>query len=205
LGVQALNIGIDIDGVLASFDQAYGQKIIEVTGKDLFPYKPYEPPCWNWTEPLGYTKEEDKAAWDAVVKDPDFWFNLKPYPTTTAILTALWRRRAKGDAVYFITTRMGIAPKTQTEEWLMAQQEHRLTSFPFPTVLISANKGPVAAGLDLDWYADDKPENVVAVGEAVPHCRTILVDRPWNQHSKWGLRLSVDQLAADLREAAVSR
>lgn len=171
--------GIDVDGVLALFDKAFTQVLIKTSGKDLFPAHPYAPPCWNWCEPLGYSKEEESAAWDAVKASKDFWRNLDTYPETESVIDRLWTMQKQGHDVYFITNRMGINPKRQTEDWL---NDLTPTLWPSPTVLVSAHKGLSAAALELTHYIDDKPSNCTDVVKAMGvKCRTYLLDRTWNQ------------------------
>lgn len=171
-------IGIDVDGVLSNFGIGFQERIKQVAGRDLFPPN-FTINCWYWcTEQVGYTKEEDKAAWQSVMADPEFWFNLEPFPSTGAVLTALWSRVRKGDYVYFITDRPGVRTKQQTEEWLIQE------GMPLPTVIVAADKAGVAKALKLGFYVDDKPENFLAVRDV---CPTYLVDRGWNQQVDAGL------------------
>jgi hypothetical protein len=162
--------------VLAIFDQGYTNKLIEVTGRDLFPTKPYAPPCWDWVQPLGYTKQEEVRAWEAVCEDPEFWEKLPPYPETESVLTRLFDLECNGHEVYFITNRMGVAAKNQTFAFL------RNHGYQEPTVLVTAKKGPSAFALDLHCYIDDKPSNCRDVIKYMGlNCKTFLMDRSWNQ------------------------
>lgn len=171
------NIGVDVDGILAIFDQGYTEVIIRETGKDLFPYKPYPPDCWEWDTKLGYTKEDTGKAWAAIKQDTTFWLKLPAYDDTSAVLKRLLTLEDRDKhSVYFITNRMGVAPKRQTENFLAHY------GFPCATVLVSAKKGCSAQALSLDCYIDDKPENCVDVVNFMgTACKTYLMDRSWNQ------------------------
>jgi 5'(3')-deoxyribonucleotidase len=169
--------GIDVDGLLAIFDQGFSDVLIKTSGRDLFPTKPYSPPCWDWTAPLGYTVEESKAAWNAVMEDPSFWRSLPAYPETKRILMRLGELETQGHEVYFITHRMGVRPKEQTAQWLLRH------GYPaIPSVIVSGKKGPIAQGLALDVFIDDKPSNCEDVLHALGTSGSVyLLDRSWNQ------------------------
>lgn len=171
-----MRIGVDVDGVLADFNTAFIALNKRVTGRDLYP-EHYEPTTWDFPESLGYTKAEVSAVWDVIKRDPSFWATLPAYRTTVDDLDTLSLLEFRGSVdIYFITNRMGISAKNQTERFLTA-----LSVF-LPTVLLTAHKGLAAQTLDLTHYIDDKWENcldVVSVGKT----RTFIMDRPWNQHS----------------------
>ena len=161
-----MKIGIDVDGVLASFEEGYAKLIIAVTGKDLFPEpKPWWPtgcpPVWFWTQHFGYTQAEDSATWKAIKESPDFWQKLKILPGAYT-LRNLFQKYGflKSHDIYFVTNRLGIRPKEQTERWL---REH--LGLSRPTVLLSEEKGLIAKGLHLDCYIDDKDSNVLDVAK----------------------------------------
>lgn len=174
--MQELRIGLDVDGVLANFNSAYREILIEVSGRDLIP-EVFEPPCWEYAPAYGYTKDEDRAAWSAIRNDPFFWRKLGVLPGAQELLNDIDDVR---HAVYFITTRLGTQVKHQTESWLRDYVAN-------PAVLIaksSADKGRLAEGLDLTHFVDDKPENCIAVKEAVPGCRVFLLSYAYNLWAK---------------------
>lgn len=170
-------IGCDVDGVLACFDGSFSKVLIETSGKNLFPKLPYDPPCWDWCAPLGYTKEDETRAWEFVKNSPNFWATLGTYHDTGTVLDKLIEAEVvDGAEVYFITNRMGKGPKWQTEEWF------RNNGYDYPTVLVSAHKGMSAAALELDLYIDDKPSNCDDVVKARGlKTKVFLMDRSWNQ------------------------
>lgn len=183
-------IGCDLDGVFAQFNEAFAKRIAAVSSRDLIPADA-DFPCWQWPAHYGYTREEESATWDVVEVDPKFWQHLGAYPDTYEALKLLHTITVeRGDDVYFVTSRPGVAAKVQTERWL------RCHGFPTPTVLISSAKGQVARALKFDAYVDDRWENAVDVaghnrivwetGDMTPRwvsstTRTYLVDRPWNR------------------------
>jgi 5'(3')-deoxyribonucleotidase len=165
-------IGVDIDGVLADFNSTYVERVIAITGRDLFPPRPFAIPCWDYAPIYGYTKEEEKLAWVSIIEDPTFWAKLSPYADTEDSIKFLVRLIAEGHDVYFVTARPGLNSKKQTEDWL------RRMGMPSPTVLISHSKGLCADALKLDAYIDDRWENAVDV--VTRGVKTFLLDRPWN-------------------------
>lgn len=179
---RPLNIGCDIDGVLASFENGYADLLTAQTGITFPKGDPNFPAKWHWTGDFGVTKAQDAAAWDAVKRSDNFWLALEPMPWALTTLTELRYRRAVGDNIYFITNRMGRMAKRQTEDWLRAY------GYPDSTVCLCEKKGPLAVGLDLDIFIDDKPSNCEDVlnarwNEDQERSRTkvYLVDRPYNR------------------------
>jgi 5'(3')-deoxyribonucleotidase len=183
-----MKIGIDVDGVLANFNESFIDRIIEVTGKDLFPPRPFDIPTWHYPQHYGYTEAEmdfaDGPVWKSVKKDPTFWYLLQPYLGVPEFLSTL----DSGDhEIYFVTNRAGIQVKAQTESWL---EFHgfglRTPNFGFPTVLISSDKGTIAKALRLDLYIDDNDDNCLAVHHDSTGTKMVQLARPWN-HSHTGL------------------
>lgn len=195
-----MRLGFDIDGVLASFWDAYERLCIEeASGANLFGrfrWPPHIPTCWTFPEHYGYSDDVVKAVWARIKASETFWTELHPMPdmaTFRAMLPAI-----AGDDVWFVTDRPGAASKQQTIAWLSA---HGIRS---PEVIISADKGGVARQLCLDFYVDDRGENVKSVEDAAPLTTVVLIDRPYNQHV--AVRRRVPDLARafvvldDLRE-----
>jgi hypothetical protein len=169
-----MRIGCDIDGVLADFNTAFIARVILVTGKDLFPVRPFDIPTWNYPEHYGYTGAEVSAVWESIKADDNFWASLPAYDDTRATLFHLSNQQYMGDDIYFVTARPGVFAKQQTERWL------RANGFTNPTVLISSLKGHCAEALALDRYLDDRWENALSVADT-PDTYPYLLVRPWNR------------------------
>lgn len=165
-------IAVDCDGVLADFNEAFVKLVIEVTGKDLFPKWPFDIPTWEYPTYYGYTKEEQSKVWQVIKEDRSFWFTLLPYPHTTKFLLQL---RGTGRDVYFITHRMGIKAKQQTEDWLETY------GYLSPTVLLSSKKACACTAIDAGFYIDDKQENCLDVQANASDTQGFMLARPWNQ------------------------
>lgn len=153
-----LVLGIDIDGCLAQFNEAFKRVQIETSGRDLFPadWSDEQITCWNWpTDQYGYSKEEYKAAWEVVWTNPKFWKQLRPYDGAIDFLKAI---RKLSDNIYYITQRKGVKVKAQTEWWLRSYG-----AGDDPTVLISDDKAGACKALHITHYLDDKDENCLSV------------------------------------------
>jgi hypothetical protein len=187
-----MNIGVDVDGVFADFNSACIETCIKVTGKDLFPPRPFDIPTWHYPQHYGYSAEEmdfEKGpVWGAIKSNPTFWQTLPEYADTREALAYLDKLRRAGHDIYFVTNRYGIKCKLQTERWL------RRHGFADPTVLVTGDKRRIAQALKLDAYVDDRWENAVDVaGEYkqdtlvsaskwVPSTtQSFLLVRPWNR------------------------
>lgn len=170
-------IGIDVDGILGDFNTSFINKVIEVTGEDKFPPRPFDITTWNYPQAYGYTEEQTSAVWEVIKADDKFWAELPPYEETVECLEHLAALNEEGHYIYFVTNRPGVKAKTQTEDWL---NNNGFTDFP--TVLISADKGGMAKALELDWYIDDKTGNITDVFEKSPNTNSFLRSRTWNEN-----------------------
>lgn len=176
-----MRIGFDVDGVLANFCDAYETACIQAAeGKNLFqPWSLQDGPVtWNWPEHYGYTKEEVGRVWQMIKNSNHFWSDLTALPDMLVLerwLVKNWRANVI-DEMYFVTSRPGINAKAQTEDWFLNKGNGI-----FATVLISDEKGLIAKGLNLDFYVDDKIENVESVIEHSPKTRVSLMDREYNR------------------------
>jgi 5'(3')-deoxyribonucleotidase len=192
-----MKLGIDVDGVLADFNTAFIAYVIKVTGVDFFPARPFDIPCWNYPQYYGYSEKQVTAVWDVVKQDGRFWRTLPTYPNSRLSLNRLIDCGLRGDDVYYITNRMGVTPKCQTERWI------RMLGYAYPTVLITGDKAGAARVLELDAYIDDKWENCDAVSKTVYRgirVRTFLLDRPWNREMAPKLVTRVGSIAAMLNQ-----
>lgn len=165
-------IGVDVDGVLANFNTAFIDLIVNVTKRDLFPPRPFDIPTWDYPEHYGYSLEEMINVWALIKESPMFWATLPMYHETPAAASYLRDLMDNGDDVYFVTNRPGLTAKVQTERWL-----RRLKLWP--TVLISSAKAACARALKFDTYIDDRWENAVSV--ATTDTQSVLLNRPWNR------------------------
>lgn len=180
-------IGIDVDGVLADFNEEFVKRVVAVTGEDRWGNDPENrddfPPTWDYPEAYGYSENQLKKVWRDIKSDDLFWATLPPYSDTVDAVKALDGLRVAGHDIYFVTSRPGVRAKWQTETWLMAH------GMAVPTVIISGDKGQATRFLNLDIYIDDRLLNVNDVMRVVREdgrrTRVYLASRPWNDRPAW--------------------
>lgn len=199
-------IGVDLDGVVCDFNRGYRKALIDASGRDLF-IGETDPPCWNYAQAYGYSKDEDTAAWKHMTASSTFWASLRPLPGVADFLFALdasTRFDTPPARVYFITSRPGIDAKGQSERWLQSM------GYECPTVLIvgvragDVDKGLLASALGLTHFIDDKPENVLAVkGTRGSACQVYCPQRRYNEREQPWLRAK-GVVTGDLPEFSVA-
>ena len=199
-----MKLGIDIDGVLANFTDAYTELLFKESGVRLPPASDEWPTEWQCDRVDGITAKHRSAAWDHI-NSTDWQARHLPIKGALQAIQRLNIISATGNSVYFITSRGGDMAKFHTETWL------RFHGSVLPTVLIANRKGPVAAGLELDVFVDDKLQNIDEVREATcGECftRCYLIDRPYNQKngytraSSLGAVLDIEFPLMRMKEAA---
>lgn len=179
-----MKIGCDVDGCLADFSSAYVERLIKTTGKDLFTPEnnAQNPSCWNWDIAAGYTKAESSAAWATILTDATFWARLEPLDRRA--IRRLYQQHLYGyDDVYFITNRMGVSPKQQTEDFLAAN------GYLAATVLVAADKGPIINSLGLEAYIDDRPDTIEKLVGECPGTKIFIKDASYNREVRVGHRV----------------
>jgi hypothetical protein len=177
-----MKIGFDIDGVLCSFEYGYRRLLIDVLGKDIIPaWLEHEgPPVCDWPQHYGVTDAQVTEAWARIMPDNAFWADLPP-TQEFPVFKRWWNAHNHRHDIYFITNRMGLEVKKQTELWLANHLVLESVMFS-PTVLISGQKGAISKALGLDFYVDDSGGNIQSVNTLSPKTRAYLIDRAYNRH-----------------------
>lgn len=163
---MALRIGIDIDGVLADFRQAFHTAAVRSLRHDI-----QETADVEAAGPLPL--EDIRRVWDYIARTPNWWMDVPAYePDQIARLYSL--TRAAGWEVFFMTKRppsAGDSVQFQTQWWI------ERFGFYLPAVLtVPGSRGEVANGLRLDMLIDDQIINCVEVISAAA-TKAILVLR----------------------------
>lgn len=162
-------VGIDIDDVLArwyhdSHDICVRAGITNgVTPTTWRPYEEYGCTDQVWYDTL------HKALLDGYLLRMGVWEGAYP------AVQRLWR---EGFGIHLITARGffqdGDLIREHTKIWLDAED------FIYDSLTFTQDKGQAAKDLELDYFIDDQPRNVLSVVNARPHTRCYLVTRPWN-------------------------
>lgn len=174
-----LNIGVDIDGVLSDFLKSARLVLNQLFGK---PDHKMIQTGWGFNT-LGIDGEEEKAFWNHIDTIPNWWLTHEPMPGTSLLKPLCDKHR-----VYFITNRKdgaGMPVDKQSAEWLV-----RNFHLYLPSVLLSDSKGPVAKGLKLNAFIDDRPKNVLEVATQGPGlCDVVMYDATYNQDTIYANRV----------------
>lgn len=164
-------IMFDLDGVLVDFSKTFTAML-----KEEFPNVPVlsqtEQSEWDFGIPGLWQKS--KAWQEGVLQSKDFWMGLPPLMSEDE--RERLRHLALNEEVYFVTNRLGIDVKYQTEWWLRARGIYN------PTVIISENKGEIARALDATFAIEDKAGNATYIAYHTKNrTKSYLIDRPYNQ------------------------
>lgn len=167
-----MKIGIDVDDVLADFVPRHVAMCNARFGKPAIGTLPVD---WAFSN-YGLTPAELDLIWQDIHNTPDFWMTLA---VKTGVEVSLLQELASAHDLFFITSRaatLGNSITKQTAWWLGENLD-----MAYPTVLVTNDKGPLAAAIGLDYFIDDRPKNCVEIKEAVPTCRVFLKDTSHNQ------------------------
>ena len=170
--MKRLNIGLDVDDVLADFQGAFVTLARTMYDKPAPDYKPTD---WAWST-SGLSQEEISGVWEQIKRTRNFWENLRVVDGAgcNALLKLASHR------LFFITARVPTAGHHEEDQTAMFLRNN--FNLDFPTVVVTADKGPIAAALQLDYYIDDRPVNCVQVYVAgSPRCKVFLKDASHNQ------------------------
>ncbi len=163
-----MTLGLDIDGVLANFNQSY----IALASKRLNrPIATHEPEEWNYLLNRGVLLEEETKLWEWIEDNPQWWEELSGYEEN---ISAAFCIPQEVD-VYYISSRPTPALR-HTKNWL------KRMNLGEAAVILTYEKGPVARALKLDYFIDDRPENCLEVKGCHSSCHVTMLSRPWNQH-----------------------
>ena len=169
------NISFDIDGILANFVRGFTRKAHAIFGTPVCDVSAQTHWMFEDFAELGLTKDMCKVIWANIEVDPLFWENLDPFN-----VSAMDRINAIQNKV-FITNRLGVDPKGQSERFL------EKWGVKNPKVLVAAKKGPVAVEQFVLAHIDDYYPNCTDIRTAVPECYTALLTLPYNvcYHAEW--------------------
>jgi len=178
---MTLNIGMDIDGVLANFHYGFSKVANQLFAspivKDINEIKAYR---WeDWGYPLD--KKQHNKVWREIDNSiQNFWFNLESLITNKEF-SKLQHMANKGHNFFFITSRKNTAGNSalfQTKKWI--EYKLKLTNF---SVIPSHRKGGILDRAEVDYFIDDLPENIIEAAIEAPKCKSFLLVRPYNAYA----------------------
>ena len=163
---MALRLGIDIDGVLADFRNAFRETARECLRRDVGSDAGGE---------ASLTHVDIDRVWNHIARRPNWWITLRAYePAEIARLYAL--ARAQRWEVCFLTKRPASGGDTvqfQTQWWLEQQ------GFYLPAVLtVPGSRGDLANALRLDLAIDDQFVNCAEIIAAGPTKALLMLRDP---------------------------
>jgi 5'(3')-deoxyribonucleotidase len=167
-------VGCDLDDVLADFMAKFIDMSSERFG--IPTDKILRPVDWTWSNNMGWTKEQESALWQQLHDTKNFWMSLDILPGVSPQLVQLLSWKTK---MYFSTARpqsIGADVSIQSAAWI--NEKFRVN---FPTVVVSNEKGPLAAALKYDYFIDDRDKNCLEVKAARPECKVCLAAATHNQ------------------------
>jgi len=163
-------VGIDVDDCLADFVSAFTAAAVAVTGR--WELNGREPADWEFSN-FGLSRDDMRQVWNHIQNTPNFWLSLYKLPGTDQL-----EARENDLILYFVTSRvpsLGMPLEQQTAYWI-----RREFGIQFPSVILSKEKGKVAAALGCYAFIDDRPLYLEQVREEHPHCQLYLKSRSHN-------------------------
>lgn len=170
--------GIDVDGVVAGFIEAYVREV-----NSRWPGKlpvGYQPVNWDWSPEM--TEADNDIIWSIIKHKHNWWLSV-PADFENIRAVAEHRMRHPQDELFFVTARVstkGMPVMHQTQTWLSQCGVNGLGV----AVIVdhSGDKAAIFNALECDANVDDKLEAVI---EHHAHTRNaFLLSRPWNQSGR---------------------
>lgn len=169
-----MRIILDVDGVLADFNNAYAD-LLESLGTPIIDRTPPWPKIWHWPEEVA-DPETISTSWKMIKENPEFFITFSP--TDHALLLAqtgeLQQLLEKHD-VYVVTSRPAEG-RGATEFWLS-----ELFGVMVGSVHVKGLKGPIGAALGADLIIDDNVEHCESAEEL--GIQAMLIGQPYNNSS----------------------
>lgn len=186
-----MTLGWDLDGVFVDFNHGFRALIKQQTG---IPITPEMMTTWHYHRAAGVTKKQNDQLWNTIRGSRRWYIDLPPLPDAVKALAIIQRLTDAGVPSYFITSRSGLEVHRQSVRWL--------ESFGLfnPQVLIAKShleKALLARGLGLTSYADDAPDNVMAI-EAVKVPNVFIVDNYYNRAEEFVFKKSTRRASSPM-------
>jgi hypothetical protein len=177
-------LGVDIDGILANFDEKFVSILRKQCGINI--PSNFQPNDWSWSN-AGVTPEIMDKAWDYIDSTPCFWETLKPYPDITDMAAFFHEYADRKYEIYFITARkdgVGRGTREQSERWLREYMINPKQTINVLPVKSGLDKAEIIYAMHLDYSIDDHAPTVTH-NKSIKDHKAFLLDRPWNQDGKF--------------------
>lgn len=201
-----INVGVDLDGVCANFTKKFSQFCNEIYGAKCYIVEDNSSlKDWHWHHWYPIKEIEVQHVWEEIKKTRDFWTSLE------LLNRGQWEYfidkigKSNNINVYFITTReetIGMTATKQSALWL------EMNKWTQPFVIKTKMKEKFIEDLNIEFFIDDKAENLIDIKTYNPNCRIYAQDVPHNKalldKSKLeykrvsGLRQFADDILAEL-------
>ncbi|WP_075908869.1 5' nucleotidase, NT5C type [Mycobacteroides chelonae] len=169
-------VGVDLDGVLYDFGDAFRDYLVSRHNWDIT--RCQAPRRWEFYEDWGISSKGFVDICNAAADARALWC-VKPLLGAYPTWEALRKLKRAGHSVHVITNRnFGTHPAVSHEEtakWL------RVHDVLYDTLTFSADKTVI----ETEYFIEDNADNYLALEKA--GCRSVLINRPWNHHveSAW--------------------
>lgn len=178
--MNAINVGIDIDGVLAAYSKRFSQVMRELYGEQmpLISNEGQEVPYWNWRDWYPATQDQIALVDKTIAGTFDFWKSLE---TTNADQVKYLVENLDNHPkinVYFVTNRLVTAGDTVVHQSIKSLESFGWTN---PQVIVTSQKGVIARALDLKFFIDDMAENCANIALYSPSTTVFIIDKAHNR------------------------
>ncbi len=201
-----INCGVDLDGVCANFAKKFSQLCNEMYGDRCYIIEDNTLlKHWNWWNWYPIKEVEVNRVWEKIIETKNFWTSLEVLNKGQWDYFIDTIGKSNRINVYFITSieeTTGMSATKQSATWLESN------GWKQPFVIKTKTKEKFIKDLNIEFFIDDKAENLIDIKNHNPDCKIYAQDVPHNKllldSSKleykraFGLRQFADDVLAKL-------
>jgi uncharacterized HAD superfamily protein len=176
-----INVAVDLDGVCSDFvkkfstmaNEMYGKKCHIITDLDVVKH-------WDWHKWYPIKPAEEAAIWEKILKTRNFWTSMEVFNRGQWEYFIDKIGKANNINVYFITNRaetVGVCATKQSAIWL------EKNGWRYPYVIKTEDKEKFIENLNIEYFIDDKAENLISVKKHNPTCKIYAQDALYNKNT----------------------
>jgi uncharacterized HAD superfamily protein len=176
---KVLNIGFDLDGVLANFAKAFSRVCNSLYGERCFLVEHENQILdWYWSNWYPVTQEESDTAFNVVYGTENFWANMEimDHSDWSNIIQKL--SHEKDINIYFITSRSENAGDSMVRQCISFLTKY---GFENPQIIVSDKKAEFINLLNIKFFIDDSTKNVLSIHQNCPNCKIYTICTPHNK------------------------